>query len=77
MTQLKEIPIRVTPGVARGPRSGCTQVSIRRVSGRRDRAQRRLLQVLKALADVRRINRPVVQVSQVNVGDGNTNVLSV
>jgi hypothetical protein len=40
---------------------------------RRDRAHRRLLATLKALADVRRINRPVVQV---NVGDGNTNVLN-
>jgi hypothetical protein len=39
---------------------------------RRDRANRRLLLTLRALADVRRINRPVVQV---NVGDGNLNVL--
>jgi hypothetical protein len=39
---------------------------------RRDQAHRRLLATLRALADVRRINRPVVQV---NVGDGNLNVL--
>jgi hypothetical protein len=39
---------------------------------RRDRANRRLLATLRALSDVRRINRPVVQV---NVGDGNLNIL--
>jgi hypothetical protein len=44
---------------------------------RRDRAQRRLLHVLKTLADVRRINRPAVQVNQLSVGDGNTNIIKV
>ena len=44
---------------------------------RRDRAQRRLLATLRALADVRRINRPVVQVNQLTVGDGNVNVVRV
>ena len=39
---------------------------------RRDRAHKRLLQCLEALAQVRRLNRPAVQV---NVGDGNVNIL--
>jgi hypothetical protein len=39
---------------------------------RRERSQRMLLATLRTLAAVRRINRPVVQV---NVGDGNVNVL--
>jgi hypothetical protein len=41
---------------------------------RRDRAHRRMLQTLKTLAQVRRMNRVAVQV---NVGDGNLNVLKV
>jgi hypothetical protein len=44
---------------------------------RRDRAQRRLLQVLRALAEVRRINRPAMRLNQVSIGDGNTNAISV
>jgi hypothetical protein len=39
---------------------------------RRDRANRRLMQCLKVLAQIRRLNRPVVQV---NLGDNNVNVL--
>ena len=39
---------------------------------RRDRAHRRLLQTLRTLAQVRRLNRVAVQV---NVGNGNMNVL--
>jgi hypothetical protein len=39
---------------------------------RRDRAHRRLLQTLKTLCEVRRLNRVAVQV---NVGDGNINVM--
>jgi hypothetical protein len=45
---------------------------------RRDRAQRRLLATLKTLAEVRRLNRPAaVQVNQLSVGDGNTNIIRV
>jgi hypothetical protein len=46
---------------------------------RRDRAQRRLLATLKTLAEVRRLNRPAVQVAQLNrvtmTGDGAVNVI--
>jgi hypothetical protein len=40
---------------------------------RRERSQRMMLAALKTLAAVRRMNRPAVQV---NVGDGNVNVLN-
>jgi hypothetical protein len=42
---------------------------------RRDRAQRRLLHVLRTLADVRRMRQPMVRVNQLNVGEGNVNLL--
>jgi hypothetical protein len=42
---------------------------------RRDRANRRLLATLKTLADVRRINRPAVQVNQLNQGNGNVTLI--
>jgi hypothetical protein len=42
---------------------------------RRDRANRRLLATLKTLEDVRRINRPAVQVNQLNQGNGNVTLI--
>lgn len=47
------------------------RAAVEAMDRRRDRAHRRLLSTLKALAEVRRMNRPVVQV---NVGGGNVNV---
>ena len=46
--------------------------SAERLDRRRDRAHRRLIETLQALAKIRRLNRPSVQV---NVGSGNVNVM--
>jgi len=46
--------------------------AIEALDRRRDRAHRRLLVTLRALCEVRRMNRPSIQV---NIGDGNPNFI--